>query len=101
MAMHRLPTGKSIIAGWGRNEKIRLIGSGDFESSGAYTPNLLKAEVPVLNGKQCKEDYPVFKSISSEKHLCVGGTGEYSIRMQCGHIFNNNCMHNYFRKRYV
>ena len=105
MAMHRLPTGKSIIAGWGRNEEIRLIGtirligSGDFESSGAYTPNLLKAEVPVLNGTQCKKDYLVFKSISSEKHLCAGGTGEYSIRMQCGHIFNNNCMHNYFRKR--
>ena len=76
MAMHRLPTGKSIIAGWGSYEKIRLIGSGHFEKSGAYFPNLLKAEVPVLNGTQCKEDYKVFKSISSEKHLCVGGTGD-------------------------
>ena len=77
MAMHRLPTGKSIIAGWGRNEKIRLISSGDFERSGAYSPNLLKAEVSVLNATQCKEDYKVFKRISSEKHICVGGTGEF------------------------
>lgn len=75
--MQRLPTGKSIIAGWGRNEKIRLIGSGDFENSGAYTPNLLKAEVPVLNGTQCKENNKGLKRISSEKHLCAGGTGEY------------------------
>ena len=73
MLFLRLPTGKSMVAGWGRNQKIHTLGSGDFQNSGAYTPNLLKLVLPVYNGTKCKQDYPVFKSISSEKHLCAGG----------------------------
>ena len=73
MIFLRLPTGKSMVAGWGRNQKVHKSGSGDFQNSGAYTPNLLKLVLPVFNGKKCKEDYKIFKSISSEKHLCAGG----------------------------
>ena len=73
MLFLRLPTGKSMVAGWGRNTKIHRLGAGDFQNSGAYTPNLLKLVLPVYNGTKCKQDYPVFKRISSEKHLCAGG----------------------------
>ena len=69
----RLPTGKSIVAGWGRNRQIHRLGAGDFQNSGAYTPNLLKVDLPVMNGTHCKETFKIFKSISSEKHLCAGG----------------------------
>ena len=78
----RLPTGKSMVAGWGRNQKNYKFGSGDFQNSGAYTPNLLKLVLPVYNATKCKEDYKIFKSISSEKHLCAGGVaGKNVIQM--------------------
>ena len=73
MIFLRLPTGKSMVAGWGRNQKVHKSGSGDFQNSGAYTPNLLKLVLPVFNATKCKEDHKIFKSISSEKHLCAGG----------------------------
>ena len=71
--LHRLPTERSIVAGWGRNFEEHKIGAGDFANSGAYTPKLQKADVPLLNGTKCKEDFPVFKSISSDRHICGGG----------------------------
>ena len=71
--MDRLPTGKSMVAGWGRTTKIHRIGEGDFEETGAFSAHLLKVVLPVRNGTQCKKDFPIFRRISSEKHLCVGG----------------------------
>ena len=88
MLFLRLPTGKSIVAGWGRNRQIHRLGTGDFQNSGAYTPNLLKVDLPVMNGTKCKQDFKIFKSISSEKHLCAGGVqGKTIIQMSC--FFSN------------
>ena len=79
MFVDRLPTGKSMVAGWGRTTKIHRIGEGDFEDTGAFSAHLLKVNLPVRNGTQCKKEYPVFRRISSEKHLCAGGEkGSYA-----------------------
>ena len=79
--MDRLPTGKSIVAGWGRTTKLYRIGEGDFDATGAFSSNLLKVVVPVRNGTQCKKDFPIFRRISSERQLCAGGEkGNYATK---------------------
>ena len=55
--MHRLPTERSIVAGWGRNFEEHKTGAGDFANSGVYIPKLQKVDVPVLSGTQCKHDW--------------------------------------------
>ena len=61
-----------FVVGWGRtnNDEADL---GNQTTVGAFSTILQKLQVPVFSAQFCIKQYPLFRQIHKERHLCAGG----------------------------
>lgn len=66
------PQNDHFVVGWGRtnNDETDL---GNQTTVGAFSSILQKLKVPVFSAQFCIKQYPLFRQIHKERHLCAGG----------------------------
>ena len=66
------PQNDHFVVGWGRtnNDEADL---GNQTTVGAFSTILQKLQVPVFSAEFCIKQYPLFRQIHKERHLCAGG----------------------------
>ena len=58
--------------GWGRTNNKRG-DAGDRFTGGAHSNVLQKLKVPFIPNVACRENYPSFQNITTNKQICAGG----------------------------